>query len=98
LNNKCQSCDYARYTSHEGKVGCAYWSVIYNEELGNGDKSDDMKNYDMYKSGLRQAWDGWVYLSRRPEKKESEYLGEGIMTNFCTIVYEDALCTKFKER
>jgi hypothetical protein len=98
VDNKCLNCDYARYTVHESKVGCAYWSVKYHEELGNEDKSDNDKSIDMFNSGLREAWDGWVYLRRRPEKKESEILGEGIMTNFCTIINEDAHCTKFKVR
>lgn len=98
MDDKCLNCDFARYTVHEGKVGCAYWSAKYHEELGNENKSDDIKNYDMYKSGLRNVWDGWVYLKRRPEKKESEFLGEGIMTNLCTIVDEDAICKKFIQR
>ncbi|MED3562370.1 hypothetical protein [Bacillus xiapuensis] len=98
MDQKCINCDWARYTAHNGKVGCAYWSVAYHEEIGNNSKSDEDKNFEMYLNGLRDAWTGWVYLKRRPDKKESEFLGEGMMTNFCIIVNEDGQCNKFKNK
>jgi hypothetical protein len=93
----CKNCDFARYTVHNEKVGCAYWSAKYYQDNGTS-ISDEKRDSDMLLSGLNSVWIGWVYLKRRPEKEESTQLGEGIMTNFCVITGENDCCNKFEER
>lgn len=98
MNQKCKSCEFARYTEHIEKIGCAYWSAKYFDD--NPNTTDENRNTDMVNAGINEVWIGWVYLARRPERKENHdlRLGEGMMTNFCVITDENIKCNKFTSR
>jgi hypothetical protein len=88
---KCIECEYARHTEAEGCVGCAYWSAI------NPNRDEMFFSMDMAREG-QEAFEGWVYLRRRPHTPSDGTVANGLATNFCVIMREDGECMHFRPR
>lgn len=89
-NKCCLRCDYARDVPEEnlkkGFVGCAY----HTRERDDGNKNScNCITGDVY--------EGWIYGGRRPYSTiKNPTVSEGLMTNYCIVVEQDACCEKFE--